>query len=220
MQASTENLEEPKILILAASNSTTSINRALATAAGDLVEGSERPVLDLNDFEMPLYSPECEASGGVPDAAQRFVAHIDASDAVILSLAEHNGSYSAAFKNVLDWSSRHKPKLWSEKPMLLLSTSPGARGGATVMAAAQQTFPHLGAAIKASFSLPSYYDNFSEADGVTDQSIQGRSRSTRCSAVVFYVVSGVSRLRAFATKVMTCPLSGISLYISITLESL
>lgn len=157
-----------KILILAASNSTTSINRSLAVAAGQLVENSERTVLDLNDYEMPLYSPEREASGGVPDAAQRFVTLIEASDAVILSLAEHNGSYGAAFKNVLDWSTRHKQKLWSEKPMLLLSTSPGARGGATVMAAAQQTFPHLGAEIKASFSLPAFYDNFSESEGITD----------------------------------------------------
>ena len=175
-----------KILILAASSSTTSINRVLATAAGNLIEGSERTVLDLNDFEMPLYSPDREASGGVPDTAQRFVAHIEASDAVILSLAEHNGSYSAAFKNVLDWSSRHKQKLWSEKPMLLLSTSPGARGGATVMAAAQQTFPHLGAAIKASFSLPSYYDNFSEADGVTDPVLQSQFK-----AVVAQLVAGL-----------------------------
>ncbi|CAA6678041.1 MULTISPECIES: NADPH-dependent FMN reductase [unclassified Lentimonas] len=166
-----------KILILAASNSTSSINRALAISAGSLIEHSERTVLDLNDYEMPIYSPEREASTGVPAAAQRFVEQVEASDAIILSLAEHNGSYSAAFKNVLDWSTRHKKKLWSEKPMLLLSTSPGARGGATVMAAAQQTFPHLGAQIKASFSLPSFNDNFSESSGVTDPVLQSHFKA-------------------------------------------
>ena len=113
----------------------------------------------------------------MPAVAQQFVEQIEASDAIILSLAEHNGSYSAAFKNVLDWSSRQKKKLWSDKPMLLLSTSPGARGGATVMAAAQQTFPHLGAQIKASFSLPSYYENFSEGSGITDPVLQSHFRA-------------------------------------------
>lgn len=166
-----------KILILAGSNSTTSINRALATYAGSFIADGTATVLDLNDYEMPLYSPEREAQSGVPEAAKQFVTQIENTDAVILSLAEHNGSYSAAFKNVLDWASRHKQKLWSEKPMLLLSTSPGARGGATVMAAAQQTFPHLGAKIKASFSLPSYYENFSAESGITDVTLDSQLKA-------------------------------------------
>lgn len=166
-----------KILVLGGSNSTTSINRTLAAYAGTLLTDCQFYVLDLNDFEMPIYSPEREAEGGIPEAAIEFVAHIEGADAVILSLAEHNGSYSAAFKNVLDWGTRHKQKVWSEKPMLLLSTSPGARGGASVMAAANATFPHLGAAIKASFSLPSYHDNFSTDAGITDPVLDSQFKS-------------------------------------------
>lgn len=157
-----------KILVIGASNSSTSINRTLAAHAGTLLSNCQYYLLDLNDFEMPIYSPEREAESGVPEAAAEFVAHIEEADGLILSLAEHNGSYSAAFKNILDWASRHKQKLWSEKPMLLLSTSPGPRGGASVMNAANASFPHLGAEIKASFSLPSYQDNFSTTEGITD----------------------------------------------------
>lgn len=51
--------------------------------------------------------------------------------------------------------------------MLLLSTSPGPRGAATVMANAQATFSRTGADIKASFSLPSFYDHFDTESGVT-----------------------------------------------------
>ena len=114
----------------------------------------------------------------MPEAAVEFIEHIEGADAIILSLAEHNGSYTAAFKNLLDWSSRHQQKLWSEKPMLLLSTSPGARGGASVMAAANATFPHLGADIKASFSLPNYSDNFCAKQGITDPVLAGQFKAT------------------------------------------
>ncbi len=166
-----------KILVLAGSNSATSINRALATYASSFITDGTPTALDLNDYEMPLYSPEREASSSIPETAKQFVQQIENADAVILALAEHNGSYSAAFKNVLDWASRHKQKLWSEKPMLLLSTSPGARGGASVMAAAQQTFPHLGAQIKASFSLPSFYENFAADTGITDVTLDSQLKA-------------------------------------------
>ena len=90
---------------------------------------------------------------------------------MIVSLAEHNGSYTAAFKNLYDWTSRLETKLWSGKAMLLLSTSPGGRGGATVMAAGKATFPRMGADLKASFSLPSFHKNFSDEAGIVDEAL-------------------------------------------------
>ena len=41
-----------------------------------------------------------------------------------------------------------------------MATSPGARGGATVLEIAKNAFPRFGAIIKATFSLPSFNDNF------------------------------------------------------------
>ena len=93
-------------------------------------------------------------------------------DALIVSLAEHNGSYTAAFKNLYDWTSRVQTTVWSDKHMLLLSTSPGARGGASVMAAARATFPRMGADLKAFFSLPSFGRNFSAQAGIADDSLK------------------------------------------------
>ena len=58
--------------------------------------------------------------------------------------------------------SRIDGKLWSEKPMLLMATSPGARGGASVLEIAKGRFPLMGGNIVESFSLPSFGDNFQE----------------------------------------------------------
>jgi hypothetical protein len=49
--------------------------------------------------------------------------------------------------------------------MLLMATSPGARGGASVLEIAKNAFPRYGADIKATFSLPSFDANFDVENG-------------------------------------------------------
>lgn len=159
------------IIALGGSNSKNSINKTLATYAASQVEGAQVQVIDLNDFELPLFGVDLEEASGIPENANKLNAIIEAADGIVLSLAEHNGSYSVAFKNALDWITRINVKLWKDKPMLLLSTSPGARGGASVLEAAKGTFPHLGGNIIADFSLPSFYDNFSE-EGIKDAALK------------------------------------------------
>ena len=148
------------IIAFAGSNSKTSINKQLASYTATLVDGAETKVLDLNDFELPLYGIDYENEHGIPDNAQKFLKYIEETDGIILSLAEHNGAYATVFKNIFDWMSRINSKLWSDKPMLLMATSPGGRGGATVLEIAKGRFPYMGANIVGVFSLPSFSDNF------------------------------------------------------------
>ena len=153
-----------KIIAFAGSNSKNSINKQLVTYVGNKINTMETQILDLNDFELPLYGIDFETAHGIPDNAQKFLDLIKSSDGIVLSLAEHNGNYSTAFKNIYDWMSRIDGKLWSNKPMLLMATSPGGRGGATVLEIAKNTFPRMGANIVADFSLPSFQNNFSEKE--------------------------------------------------------
>jgi len=150
------------IIAFAGSNSSTSINKRLATYAASLVEGAEVKVLDLNDFELPLYGIDYEKAHGIPDNAKKFLDIIKSTDGIVLSLAEHNGAYATVFKNLFDWMSRIDDKLWSDKPMLLMATSPGGRGGASVLEIALGRFVFMGGNIVGSFSLPSFNDNFSD----------------------------------------------------------
>ena len=157
-----------KILSFGASTSSSSINRQFARYAASQIAGAEVTDLDLRSFELPIYSADEEEANGVPRDAKRFLELIREHDAVVVSLAEHNGSYAAAFKNLYDWASRSEQEVWGGKPMLLLATSPGGRGAATVLGAAEATFPRMGADLRATFSLPSYYDNFDPAEGIKD----------------------------------------------------
>ena len=157
-----------KVVAFAGSNSKNSINKELATFAASLLTNNEYKVLDLNDYELPLYSIDVELAGEFPEAAVQFNDELANSDAIIISLAEHNGSYTAAFKNLLDWVSRKDKTVFKNKPVLVLATSPGGRGGATVLNTALNSFPHFGADIKGSFSLPSFNDNFKDGKVVNE----------------------------------------------------
>jgi len=159
-----------KLLAFGASTSSTSINRQLANFAAGKVPGAEVTELDLRQFTLPIYSSDEEEANGIPASAQAFKDLVDSHDGIVISLAEHNGSYAAAFKNFYDWVSRIDTNVWSGKPMLLMASSPGGRGGVTVLEAAKATFPRMGADLKATFSLPSFYDNFS-AEGISDEAL-------------------------------------------------
>ena len=159
-----------KIIAFAGSNSKNSINKELAIYTASQISNIEVEVLDLNDFELPLYSIDLENEHGIPDNAQLFFDKIKLSDGIVLSLAEHNGAYSTVFKNIFDWMSRIDGKLWSDKPMLLMATSPGGRGGATVLEIAKGRFPYMGGNIVSDFSLPFFGNNFSD-EGIKEEEL-------------------------------------------------
>lgn len=155
-----------KIVTFGASNSKNSINKKLAIYAAHLFENTNVEVLDLNDYQMPLFTVDLEVEIGQHEVAKAFLAAIATADVLVISMTEHNGNYSAAFKNIFDWSSRINGKVFQDKPMLLLATSPGARGGASVLEIAKTAFPRYGANVKATFSLPSFDANFDTQKGI------------------------------------------------------
>jgi chromate reductase len=154
-----------KIIAFGASPSKNSINKKLATYAATLFENAEVEVLDLNDFQMPIFTVDIEPAIGQHELAKAFLAKIATADILIVSMAENNGNYSAAFKNIFDWCSRITGKVFQEKPMLLMATSPGARGGASVLEIAKKAFPFYGGNVKSTFSLPSFDANFDVEKG-------------------------------------------------------
>ena len=158
-----------KIIAFAGSNSKASINKELVAYASNLVFNVDVSILDLNDFELPVYGIDFETNNGIPDNAHKFLEAIKSSDGIVLSLAEHNGAYATVFKNLFDWMSRIDGKLWSDKPMLLMATSPGGRGGASVLEIAKGRFPFMGGHIVAKFSFPSFFDNFKDGKIVNDE---------------------------------------------------
>lgn len=155
-----------KFLAFGASTSKASINKKFVNYIATYFEGTE--IIDLNDFEAPLYSIDLEEEYGIPENVIRFYDKLNDADIIIISLAEHNGSYTAAFKNLFDWTSRHKSKLFENKRLILAATSTGQRGGRGVMDAALLRFPIHGADILGHFCFPKFQENYTEDAGITN----------------------------------------------------
>lgn len=154
-----------KILAFAASNSSQSINKALVTYAASLAEAHDVEMLDINDYEMPIYSFDREEADGIPGAAQQFLDKVAAADALLISFAEHNGNYTVAYKNLFDWASRITREVYQGKPIVMLATSPGAGGAKNVLGLATNAAPHFSGEVIASLSVPKFYENFDTSKG-------------------------------------------------------
>lgn len=161
-----------KIIAFGASNSKQSINKRLATHVAHLFSNCSVEILDLNDFEMPIYSIDREKEFGISNLATLFYAKLSEADLLIISLAEHNGSYTAAFKNIFDWVSRYNTKFFQNKPTLLLATSPGARGGITVLELAKERFARHDAKIIGAISVPNFNLSFDDEMGIINIEIK------------------------------------------------
>ncbi|OBT15880.1 NADPH-dependent FMN reductase [Vibrio sp. UCD-FRSSP16_10] len=149
-----------KIIAFGASTSSSSINKTLAGFAAQQILNADIEVLDLIDFPAPVFSEDTEKELGKSESAQRLLAKIGRADAIIVSFAEHNGSYTAAYKNLFDWATRIERNVFQNKPVLYLATSPGPGGAKTVLASALASAPHFGAQVKGSLSIASFYDAF------------------------------------------------------------
>ena len=160
------------IIVFGASNSQNSINKKLANYAAQHLKQINYQLIDLNDYEMSLYGIDRQKAEGIPEKALELSSLFDKADGFLVSLAEHNGSYTVAFKNIYDWLSRINVKVWRNKPVLLLSTAPGKRGGKSVMESAITRFPFMGAQITGSFSLPYFYENFSKEKGIKNETFK------------------------------------------------
>jgi NAD(P)H-dependent FMN reductase len=158
-----------KLITIPGSSSKNSINKQLAEYVGSLVQNVKVMNIDLNDYKIPLFSVDENIKNGFSEDLLTLNSVIEEADAIVISLAEHNGAYATAFKNIFDWLSIINGKVWREKPMLLLATSPGERGGATVLEIAKGRFPYNGGNIIGSLSVPSFQENFKDGEIVNSE---------------------------------------------------
>ena len=90
----------------------------------------------------------------------------------LISFAEHNASYTSAFKNIFDWISRIDKNVWHNKPMFLLATSTGGNGAVIVLEAAFSRISSRNTNHISTFSLPNFNENYNDKLGITDPKLK------------------------------------------------
>ena len=128
-----------KLLIFAGSTRQASFNRKLAHTAANQARaaGAEVTLIELADFDVPIYNADLEAQGTPPDV-MKLKQILFEHPAWIICSPEYNGSYTALLKNTIDWASSpvKSDSVWQDgfksftgKVVGVLSASPGALGG-------------------------------------------------------------------------------------------
>ncbi len=122
-----------KLLLIAGSARNGALSVKLRDAARAVADaaGAQTSVLDLRALALPLYDGDIEAAQGVPAAAGTLRDAIREHDAIVIVTPEYNGFPTPLVINAFDWLSRLKDGIaaTTDKPVALLSSSPGALGG-------------------------------------------------------------------------------------------
>ena len=142
---------QTRLLVFSGSLRRESCNHALAMIAsnGAHAAGADLTELRLVDHPLPLYNQDEENRHGMPKEAQRLKQMFRDHDGFIIGCPEYNSTFTAAFKNVIDWVSRPEegyPPLdgFKGKVAGLVSCSPGRLGGIKVLPAVRSLLSNIG----------------------------------------------------------------------------
>ena len=134
---------EKKINIVGMSGSLRkgSFNTMLLKAAVGLVpEGAEINIVEIGN--LPLFNADFEMD--LPQVVVDFKAKIKAADAILFVTPEYNYSIPGGLKNAIDWASRpYGDNSFEDKPVAVMSASPGMLGGSRAQYHLRQTFVFL-----------------------------------------------------------------------------
>ena len=126
-----------KILAFAGSLRKDSFNKKLVRIAveGARAAGAEVTLIELNDFPLPIFDQDLEATSGMPEAGRKLKQLFLEHDGLLIASPEYNSSITPLLKNTIDWVSRvtepGEPglKALAGKTAAIIAASPGALGG-------------------------------------------------------------------------------------------
>lgn len=139
------------ILIFAGSARRGAFSKQLAAAATTLVEenGGKPTLVDLADFDVPLYDADLEGRSGIPGSVIDFRRLVASHDGMVIASPEYNGFVTPLLLNILCWASRPSPgddfgTVFDGRPVALMASSPGRLGGVRVIPRLRDVVTELG----------------------------------------------------------------------------
>lgn len=168
------------VLVFAGSLRRESINARLASLAARLLadQGASVDLAELATFDCPSYDQDVEDASGIPEGAVELRDRLEAVDAFVIASPEYNGSVPGVLKNVIDWTSRHRPQPFNGRSCLLLSASPSMVGGNRGLWSLRVPLEHLGARVHPDmFSLAKAHEALDDDGGLVNETLHARLRT-------------------------------------------
>lgn len=136
----------PRILAFSGSSRKESFNRKFLAAAVQAVRdaGGEVTLIELGDYELPLYHGDLEDAQGLPASATKLIGLIQEHAGLLIASPEYNSMFTPLLKNTIDWCTRGDDNPFIGKAAAVISASPGMLGGVRSLKLAQLLLLHLG----------------------------------------------------------------------------
>jgi NAD(P)H-dependent FMN reductase len=171
--------DSPKILVFAGSARRDSQNKKLAARAAAIAKGHGAAVtlIDLADYDAPIYSGDIESASGLPETMRQLKAQFASHDGFLISTPEYNGHVPPLLINCFSWASRAENEersmvAFAGKKAGLMAASPGRLGGIRVLPRLRSTLADLGVMVVPGFvSLPGASKAFSD-DGTLSEDVE------------------------------------------------
>lgn len=173
-----------RILVFAGSSRTGAYSKQLARAGAIALDSLSGPqtsnLIDLADFDVPVYNADLEADKGLPQRIRAFKILARQHDGMMIATPEYNGCVPPLLVNLFAWASRPEPNegassVFQDKPVALMASSPGGRGGVRVVPRLRDMVSELGMIAVRGFVTVPYADDAFAADGRIADQDQDRS---------------------------------------------
>ncbi len=182
-----------KFLAFSGSTRTDSVNQKTASILASFVTGAgeEAEVINLADFEMPLYQGDLEAESGLPEGAVALKAKLTEADALIIVCPEYNGFMPPVLINAIDWCTRSPEaslslECFMGKPVFIAAASPGPGGGARAAGHLKTMLSGIGAYVSPlPFTVPGAFGAFNEDGTFGSEDMNGRAQRMIAGFVEF-----------------------------------
>jgi chromate reductase len=183
-----------KLVAFAGSARRESLNRKLLALAVKAAEeaGAEVTVVDLGVLDLPIYNQDMEAEAGFPQAVLDLKKTLRDSDGFLIASPEHNSSYSALLKNMIDWTSRSSgaedPGLacYTGKYAALMAASTGALGGLRGLFALRELLQNINVTVLPGMqAVGGAHQLFDDNGDLKDEKTAGNIKNLAVSLVGF-----------------------------------
>ncbi|RTE86738.1 MULTISPECIES: NADPH-dependent FMN reductase [Gammaproteobacteria] len=168
-----------KLLAFAGSLRKDSLNKKLIQAWASIAQkqGVEVTLIELNDYELPIYNGDIEEHA-VPENVRKLQELCSEHDGFLIASPEYNGAVPALIKNTLDWISRPLENGDSGVSVLkgkvcgIAAASPGGLGGLRALLLLRDQLAKLSLWVAPSqFALSKAPDSFSNGE-LTNESAE------------------------------------------------
>ena len=172
-----------KFLAFSGSTRTDSVNQktAAALAAIAAAAGEDAEIINLGDYEMPIYQGDLEAESGLPEATVKLKEKLASVDGLIIACPEYNGYMPPVLVNAIDWCTRSSEasvdlSCFMGKPVFIAAASPGPGGGGRAAVHLKTMLSGVGAFVSPlPLTVPAAFGAFGENGEFADEGMAKRA---------------------------------------------